>query len=114
MEPEDLASLLNEYLAEMAAIADAAGATINRFVGDGIMMFFGAPNATSDRDHALRAVRMALDMQRRMVALRERWFEGGIQTPFHIRIGINTGVASEAISARRVARRTRRSATRRT
>jgi adenylate cyclase len=94
MEPEDLAALLNEYLAEMAAIADRFGATVNQFVGDGIMAFFGAPDATNDRDHALCCVRMALAMQARMAELRERWFEEGIQTPFAIRIGINTGVAS--------------------
>jgi len=94
MEPEDLSLILNEYLAEMAAIADAYGATVNQFVGDGIMSFFGAPDSTNDRDHALRAVRMALAMQRRMVDLRAKWYEGGIQTPFHIRIGINTGVSS--------------------
>jgi class 3 adenylate cyclase len=94
MDPEDLSALLNEYLSEMAAVADSAGATVNQFVGDGIMIFFGAPEATSDRDHALRAVRMALAMQRRMAELRERWFEEGVETPFRIRIGINTGVAS--------------------
>ena len=94
MEPEELSGLLNEYLSEMASIADTAGATVNQFVGDGIMIFFGAPEATSDRDHALRAVRMAVAMQERMAELRERWYAQGIQTPFHIRIGINTGVAS--------------------
>ena len=49
MEPEDLASLLNEYLGEMSKIADEFGATPNQFVGDGIMIFFGAPEATSAR-----------------------------------------------------------------
>jgi len=94
MEAEDLSGLLNEYLAEMAQIADSYGATLNQFVGDAIMIFFGAPEATHDRDHALRAVHMALEMQRRMVELGAKWFESGIQTPFRIRIGINTGVAS--------------------
>lgn len=94
MEPEDLAALLNEYLSEMAKIADAFGATVGQFVGDGIMIFFGAPEATSDRDHAVRAVRMALAMQQRMSELSEKWFAEGIGTPFRIRIGINTGVAS--------------------
>jgi adenylate cyclase len=94
MDPEDLTGLLNEYLSEMAAIADSAGATVNQFVGDGIMMFFGAPEATSDRDHALRAVRMSVRMQQRMAELRVKWYEQGIQTPFRIRIGINTGIAS--------------------
>lgn len=94
MEPEDLAQLLNEYLAEMTAIAERFGATVNQFVGDGIMAFFGAPDATSDRDHALRCVRMALAMQARMRVLAKRWYEGGIVDPFRIRIGVNTGVAS--------------------
>jgi len=94
MEAEDLSALLNDYLSEMARIADAFGATVNQFVGDGIMIFFGAPEATTDRDHALRAVRMALAMQQRMVELGKKWFAEGIQTPFRIRIGINTGVAS--------------------
>lgn len=94
MEAEDLSALLNEYLSEMATIADAFGATLNQFVGDGIMIFFGAPDATRDEDHALRAVKMAEAMQRRMGELREKWFQEGIQEPFQIRIGINTGVAS--------------------
>jgi class 3 adenylate cyclase len=94
MEAEDLSALLNEYLSEMATLADTFGATVNQFVGDGIMIFFGAPEVISDEDHALRAVRMALAMQRRMGELREKWFQGGIQTPFQIRIGINTGLAS--------------------
>jgi class 3 adenylate cyclase len=94
MEPEDLAALLNDYLSEMARVAEGFGATINQFVGDGIMIFFGAPEATNDRDHALRAVRMAMAMQRRMSTLGEKWFAAGIQTPFRIRIGINTGTAS--------------------
>ncbi len=94
MEAEDLSALLNDYLSEMATIADAFGATVSQFVGDGIMIFFGAPEATTDRDHALRAVRMALAMQQRMSELGARWFAEGVQVPFRIRIGINTGVAS--------------------
>jgi class 3 adenylate cyclase len=94
MEPEDLAALLNEYLSEMVAIAARFGATVNQFVGDGIMAFFGAPESTDDRDHALRCVRMALAMQKRLDELRQKWFAEGIGNPFHVRIGINTGVAS--------------------
>jgi class 3 adenylate cyclase len=94
LDPEDLAALLNEYLAEMMAIAERYGATINQILGDGIMAFFGAPQATSDKDHALRAVRMALVMQKRMEELKDVWVERGIQKPFRIRIGINTGHAS--------------------
>jgi class 3 adenylate cyclase len=94
MEPEDLSALLNEYLSEMTAIAERHGATIDKFVGDAIMIFFGAPSATSDADHALRAVRMALEMQARLASLREKWLARGIERPFNVRMGINTGQAS--------------------
>ena len=94
LDPEDLAAVLNEYLSEMTVIAERHGATINQFVGDGIMIFFGAPQATTDHDHALRAVRMALEMQRRMLELKDVWVQRGIRKPFRARIGINTGHAS--------------------
>ena len=77
LDPEDLAALLNEYFSEMVMIAERFGATINQIVGDGIMAFFGAPQATSDKDHALRAVSMALEMQRRMVELKRRMDQSG-------------------------------------
>jgi class 3 adenylate cyclase len=93
-EPEDLAAVLNEYLAEMTAIGKRYGATIDKFVGDAIMIFFGAPVATSDEDHALRAVQMASEMQDRMSALQVKWRRQGFERPFHIRIGINTGHAN--------------------
>jgi len=94
VEPEDLASVLNEYLAEMTEIGNRHGATIDKFVGDAIMIFFGAPEATDDHDHALRAVRMALEMQSRMAELQAQWHRHGFERPFRIRIGINTGHAS--------------------
>ena len=94
LDPEDLSAVLNEYLSEMSAIAERHGATINQFVGDGIMIFFGAPQATTDHDHAMRAVRMALEMQRRMLELKDVWVQRGIRKPFRARIGINTGHAS--------------------
>ncbi len=94
MEAEDLSEILNEYLTEMTFIADKHGGTIDKFVGDAIMIFFGAPEATSDRDHALRAVRMAIEMQERMEVLRQEWHRRGVLFPFHVRMGINTGHAS--------------------
>lgn len=94
LDAEELAAVLNEYLSEMMAIADRYEATVNQLIGDGMMIFFGAPQATSDRDHALRAVRMAVDMQKRMQELQEIWSHRGMQKPFNIRIGINTGYAS--------------------
>ena len=94
LDAEELAALLNEYLSEMSTIAGRYGATISQFVGDGIMLFFGAPTATNDKDHALCAVRMSLEMQKRMSELQPAWFKRGFQRPFRIRIGINTGFVS--------------------
>ncbi|MCB0219848.1 MAG: adenylate/guanylate cyclase domain-containing protein [Chrysiogenetes bacterium] len=94
LESEDLSRILNEYLSAMSDIAGEFGGTIDKFVGDAIMIFFGAPHATTDKDHALRAVRMAMKMQARMDELANKWYNEGIQAPFDIRIGINTGTAT--------------------
>jgi class 3 adenylate cyclase len=95
MEPEDTSQLLNEYLSEMTAIAQHYGATIDKFIGDALMVFFGAPVATEDHDHAVRAVRMALEMQDRVGELSAKWLDAGLlEEPFQIRVGINSGMAS--------------------
>lgn len=93
-EPEELSRVLNEYLSEMVDIADRYNATVDKLVGDAIMLFFGAPTATDDEDHALRAVRMAMEMQDHLRSLRQRWSLGGFGRPFCVRIGINSGVAT--------------------
>jgi class 3 adenylate cyclase len=94
LDPEDLSRILKDYLSEMSQIAEKYGGTIDKFVGDAIMVFFGAPAATSDKDHALRAVRMAIEMQDRMRTLPEQWRSHAIGETFQVRIGINTGHAS--------------------
>jgi len=94
LEAEELAAILSEYLSEMVAIADRHGGTVNHIVGDGMMVFFGAPHVSSERDHALRAVRMALEMQDRVEGASDRWSRHGLDRPFRIRVGINTGYVS--------------------
>lgn len=94
MEPEDLSEMLNEYLSEMCAIGERYGGTIDKFIGDAIMIFFGAPALLDDRQQARRAVDMAVAMQERLVELNAGWQRRGIEEPFQIRIGINTGQAS--------------------
>ena len=94
LEPEDTREILNQYLSEMSAIADKWGGTIDKFIGDAIMIFFGDPEFTNDRDHALRCVKMALEMQIKMNELRAEWEDRGHLEPLHIRIGINTGYAT--------------------
>jgi class 3 adenylate cyclase/HAMP domain-containing protein len=91
MEAEDLSDLLNNYLDNMAKIALKWGGTIDKFVGDAIMIFFGDPEFINDKEHSLRAVKMSLEMMERMKELREEWRDKGIEKPLHVRIGINTG-----------------------
>lgn len=91
LNPDELSRVLNEYLSEMATIAKKHEGTVDKFVGDAVMVFFGAPRAMDEREQARRAVQMAREMQKRMIFLREKWFDEGIETPFEIRIGINTG-----------------------
>lgn len=58
--------MLNEYFTAMSEIAESFGGTIDKFVGDAVMIFFGAPEEMEQKEQALRAVRMALAMQQRM------------------------------------------------
>ena len=91
LEPEDISSLLNSYLDRMAQIAEKYRGTIDKYVGDAVMVFFGDPEFTSDKDHAMRAVMMAMEMQHSMIEFRDQWKHKGIANPFHVRMGINTG-----------------------
>ena len=91
MQPEDLTALLNEYLTEMSAIALAHGATIDKFIGDAILGFFGDPETKGVAEDARACVRMAVAMQQRLAQLNAEWRERGIEKPFRSRIGINTG-----------------------
>jgi class 3 adenylate cyclase len=94
MEPEDMGRLLNEYFSCMNDIIQAYEGTLANITGDALFIFFGAPDGTTDRDHALRCVRMAIDMQQKMGQLQQKWFNEGIEYPLQIRCGINTGMAT--------------------
>jgi class 3 adenylate cyclase/PAS domain-containing protein len=91
LESEQLTTLLNRYLREMSAIALEYGATIDKFIGDAIMLFFGDPETRGERQDALACVKMAIAMQQRMRDLQAEWREHGQEHVFQLRIGINTG-----------------------
>ena len=91
MEAEALTSLLNDYLDEMAGIALSFGGTIDKFVGDGVMIFFGDPVSRGAKEDAIACVQMALAMRERMLFLCNKWAGEGISTSLHIRMGIHTG-----------------------
>lgn len=88
MSPAQVQRLLNEYFEAMVEIVFRHQGTVDKYMGDGLMVFFGDPE--SQPDHALRAVETAVDMQRRVAELRDRWLEE-TGFPVRIRIGINTG-----------------------
>ncbi|MCB2101688.1 MAG: adenylate/guanylate cyclase domain-containing protein [Rhodobacterales bacterium] len=91
MQPEDLTYLLNDYFSEMSRIAIEHGATIDKFIGDAMLIFFGDPESRGVKEDARACVAMAIAMQRRMRDLQERWRSKGFTQPLQMRIGINTG-----------------------
>jgi adenylate cyclase len=74
----------------MSRIASEHGATIDKYVGDAILMFFGDPETLGVKQDALAGVRMALAMQRRMEELADVWRDAGVERPLKCRIGIHT------------------------
>jgi adenylate cyclase len=90
-QPEEVTFLLNSYFEEMSQIAAEYGATLDKFIGDAIVIFFGDPHTLGPRQDAVQCVRMAVAMQQRMGELRQRWKDMGIHKAFEIRIGINSG-----------------------
>lgn len=91
MEPEEITCLLNQYYSEMSAIALKHGGTIDKLVGDAMMVFFGDPVSKGLQQDALDCVSMALEMKKTLQKLQKDWYLMGITRPFAIRIGINTG-----------------------
>jgi adenylate cyclase len=91
LQPEELTALLNEYLTEMSRIAVAHGGTVNKFIGDAILVFFGDPQTRGVMEDAKACMLMAFDMQKRLVELNVQWRSRGIEEPFRARMGINTG-----------------------
>jgi len=91
LQPEALTGILNEYLTEMSNIALKHGGTIDKFIGDAILVFFGDPESKGPVDDAKACLRMAMDMQRRLAELKLKWRGEGTEEPFVVRMGINTG-----------------------
>ena len=91
LQPEDLTKYLNEYFSEMTKIALDHGATIDKYIGDAVMLFFGDPTSKGEKDDARACVEMSLKMQEKMIELNKKWKNEGFLNPFQIRIGINTG-----------------------
>jgi adenylate cyclase len=91
LDAQDLAMLLNRYLSDMTRIIFTTQGTLDKYIGDAVMAFWGAP--FEEKDHAVRACRAGLLMMRRVAELREEWLASG-HPRLDIGIGINTGTAS--------------------
>lgn len=91
MEPEDLAFILNGYLNRMAEVVLQHGGTLDKFMGDAVLVFFGDPETGGLKEDAVACLRMALDMKRIIGELGKEWSDKGIGRDFGVRMGITTG-----------------------
>lgn len=88
---EAITRVLNEYLNAMADIAIRHGGTVDKFMGDGVMVFFGDPESRGPREDAVSCVKMALEMRGCLAGLSRRWREEGLMNRLQMRVGIHTG-----------------------
>jgi adenylate cyclase len=88
LTPDELVSLLNQYLGAMTDVVFAHYGTLDKYIGDAIMAFWGSPYPQAD--HAFRACACAVGMAGALRKLNTRWLEEG-RTPLAIGIGLNTG-----------------------
>ncbi len=91
VESEVLTKILNKYLNEMSKIAIEHGGTIDKYIGDAIMIFFGDPDSLGDKEDAIACVKMAVAMREKLEELQQEWEMMGIGMPLEVRMGINTG-----------------------
>ena len=91
MTPDELVAFLNEYLGEMTEIVFKRWGTLDKYIGDALMAFWGSPFPQAD--HAIRSCSAALDMMARLQELNLKWEAEG-KKPFEIGIGINTGIVN--------------------
>lgn len=89
MTPEGVVALLNPYLEAMSQVIYKHGGTVDKYEGDAIIAFFGEP--VPYKDHAVRALRAALDMRKALAELREKWAKEGRPSQIEMGVGINSG-----------------------
>ena len=88
MEPEELIDLVNQYLTEMTDIVFKHGGTLDKYIGDALMVFYGNP--VQYEDHAQRAVATALEMRTRLAEIRPGWL-AQYRESLAMGIGVTTG-----------------------
>ena len=91
LTPQELVKRLNEYLTEMSDIILKYNGTVDKYIGDAIMAFYGAPLVMPD--HAVKACLAAIGMKKRLRELQEKWRKEGVE-PIFARMGIHSGKAT--------------------
>ena len=91
LEPEKLSLVINTYLSEMSTIALELGGTIDKFIGDAVLIFFGDPESQGETDDALSCIEMAIRMQKRVKELQKHMKKLGVASGIQVRMGISTG-----------------------
>jgi class 3 adenylate cyclase/NAD(P)-dependent dehydrogenase (short-subunit alcohol dehydrogenase family) len=91
LEPEAMSSILNSYFSAMTEIAKDHGATLDKFVGDAMVAFFGDPESLGSAADAKQCIKMAIAMQQKMAMMQAEFAQMGLQDGLEIRIGINSG-----------------------
>jgi adenylate cyclase len=91
LEPEELSEVLNEYLREMTAVAVSHGGTLDNYIGDGLMVMFGAPTWHEESVQAWAAIQAAFEMKGRADELTASIRGRGIPADLRVRVGVNTG-----------------------
>ena len=94
LEPEILTELITYYLTEMTNIAIEYGGTVDKYIGDAIMIFFGDPKTDGITKDAVSCVAMALKMKRKLKAIRKKWESFGLTESLDVRMGIHTDVCT--------------------
>jgi adenylate cyclase len=94
IEPEDFTFILNGYLNRMAQVVSKHGGTLDKFIGDAVLVFFGDPETNGVAEDAAACVWMALEMKEAIVELNREWLAKGIRQGFEVRMGISTGFAT--------------------
>lgn len=90
-ESEEVVAMLDDFYTAMAEAALACGGTLDKFIGDAVMVFFGEPASLGRERDAQACIAMAAEMQARFAGLRRRWLGGGISRELGLRIGVHSG-----------------------
>ena len=91
LEPEQLSAIINSYLSEMSKIAINYGGTIDKFIGDAILVFFGDPESFGSKLDAKKCLQMSKEMKSKVNELQSQWKNLGAEKGIKVRMGITSG-----------------------